>query len=100
MKFYSRQTRRTVSPKRRTAKPRLELLDERQLLSGFGPADGAYISEPWGGSYDTVQIQPFDQKIVAAGDEGEEVPVHTSQSPATTLSATRTTPTARVVRRF
>jgi len=70
MKFYSRQTRRTVSPRQRTAKPRMEPLEERQLLSGFGPADGAYIVESWYsgyGGYQDVQIQPADQKIVAAG---------------------------------
>jgi uncharacterized delta-60 repeat protein len=68
MMFLSRTTRHHVSPKRRTVKPRLEPLDERQLLSGFGPADGAYIVEPWGGSYEPVQIQPGDQKIVVTGD--------------------------------
>jgi uncharacterized delta-60 repeat protein len=71
MKLFSRTTRYRVMPKRRTAKPRLEALDERQLLSGFGPADGAYIVEPWIGGYTAVQIQPVDQKIVAAGDEGD-----------------------------
>ena len=29
--------------------------------------DGAYIVEPWSGSYSAVKIQPGDQKIVAAG---------------------------------
>ena len=72
MKFYSRQNRRTVSPKRRTAKLRLERLDERLLLSGFGAGDGGYIVEPWVGGYSAVQIQPGDQKIVAAGDDGTD----------------------------
>src|SRR5207248_3272206 len=67
MKFFSRKIRRPVSPKPRTAKPRLEPLEERQLLSGFGPEDGAYIVESWSGSYSDVKIQPGDQKIVAAG---------------------------------
>src|SRR5262249_7013971 len=70
MLFFCRKTRFGVSPKPRTAKPRLELLEERQLLSGFGPADGAFIAESWysgSGGYQDVQIQPVDQKIVAAG---------------------------------
>jgi uncharacterized delta-60 repeat protein len=67
MKFFSRKTRRTDTLKRRTLRLRLEPLEERQLLSGFGSADGAYIVEPWLGSYSAVQIQPGDQKIIAAG---------------------------------
>ncbi len=63
-----RKSRRPPSHKPATAKPRLEPLEERQLLSGFGPADGAYIVEAWNGAYNDVQIQPGDQKIVAAGD--------------------------------
>src|SRR4051794_36754894 len=66
MTYFSRKTRR-VSPGRATAKPRLEPLEERIALSGFGPADGAYIVESWIASYSAVQIQPGDQKIVAAG---------------------------------
>ena len=66
MMDFSRKTRR-VSPRRRMARPRLEPLEGRHLLSGFGPADGAYIVEPWIGTYSDVQIQPVDQKIVAAG---------------------------------
>src|SRR4051794_37517104 len=31
--------------------------------------DGAYIVEPWLGSYEDVKIQPGDQKIVVAGRE-------------------------------
>ncbi len=67
MSLFSRRTRRSSSPKPTTSKPRLEPLESRQLLSGFGPEDGAYILEPWIGSYSKVQIQPGDQKIVAAG---------------------------------
>lgn len=70
MRFCSRTNRNRVSPKRGTAKPRLERLEERQLLSGFGPADGAYVEESWYSGfkgYLDVQIQPVDQKIVAAG---------------------------------
>jgi uncharacterized delta-60 repeat protein len=48
-------------------RPQMEPLEERQLLSGFGPEDGAYILEPWVGGYGKVQIQPGDQKIVVAG---------------------------------
>jgi uncharacterized delta-60 repeat protein len=70
MKIFTRQARSTVSTRRTTAKLRLELLEERQLLSGFGAADGASIVESWysgPGGYQDVQIQPVDQKIVAAG---------------------------------
>jgi|GEM_PF-1806104 len=45
----------------------LERLEDRIVFSGFGPLDGAYIVEPWLGSYEGVQIQPSDQAIVAAG---------------------------------
>jgi uncharacterized delta-60 repeat protein len=49
----------------------LELLEERQLLSGFGPDDGAYIVEDRaGGDYRDVQIHPDTQAIVAVGDPG------------------------------
>lgn len=67
MKLYSSKIRRPDSPKRRSALPRLERLEDRQVLSGFGPEDGAYIVESWTGHYDDVEIQPADQKIVAAG---------------------------------
>jgi uncharacterized delta-60 repeat protein len=71
MKFFSRQTRRPASSRRRTARPRLEPLDGRLLLSGFGPADGAYIVEDRaGGDYRDVQIQPTTQAIVAVGVPG------------------------------
>ncbi len=64
----SRRARRRPAALRPTpAEPHLEPLEERLALSGFGPADGAYIVEPWIGSYSDVQIQPGDQKIVAAG---------------------------------
>ena len=46
----------------------MERLEERQLLSGFGPEDGAYVVESWIGSYFNVQIQQSDQKIVVAGN--------------------------------
>src|SRR5262245_25048285 len=68
MMFFSRKTRFRVSPKFSTAKPRLEPLEERMALSGFGTADGAYIVEPWIGAYSDVQVQPGDQKIMAAGN--------------------------------
>ena len=45
----------------------LERLEDRLVLSGFGPEDGAYIVEPWLGHYWGVEIQPGDQRIVAAG---------------------------------
>src|SRR5262249_42310955 len=71
MKFFSCQTRRTVSFRRRTVMPRLELLDARQLLSGFGPEDGAYIvQDRAGGDYRDVQIHPGSQAIVGVGDPG------------------------------
>ena len=55
--------------RRASRPPQLEPLEARQLLSGFGPADGAYIVAPWGGTYKDVQVQSGDQKIVAAGYE-------------------------------
>jgi hypothetical protein len=67
MSFFSRKTRRPASPKLRMASPRLVRLDDRLLLSGFGPQVGADIVEPWMGGYSAVQIQPTDQKILAAG---------------------------------
>jgi uncharacterized delta-60 repeat protein len=62
-----RTRRRTASARRATAKLRIERVEERLALSGFGPEDGAYIVEPWNGRYDNVEVQPSDQKIVAAG---------------------------------
>jgi len=52
-----------------TLRPRLERLENRLALSGFGPEDGAYILESRGGSYESVQIVAGDQ-IVAAGSAG------------------------------
>ncbi len=64
----SRRARRRLAALRHTpAEPRLEKLEDRLLLSGFGTGDGAYIVEPWPGNYHAVQIQPTDSKIVAAG---------------------------------
>jgi len=72
-RFDGNQPRRTggrpASHKPATARPRLEPLEGRLLLSGFGTADGAYVVEPWFGSYFNVQTQQSDQKIVVAGDE-------------------------------
>src|SRR5437762_1351679 len=62
-----RTSRRLAARKPATARLRMEGLEERQLLSGFGSADGAYIVESWSGGYADVKIQPTDQKIVAAG---------------------------------
>ena len=59
---------RRASRRRPTPKLRMELLEDRLALSGFGPEDGAYLVEPWIGGYRSVQIQPDDQKIVAAGN--------------------------------
>ena len=68
MKFFSRKSRRAVSPKLRTAKPRMVQLEDRLTPAGFSFEDGAYIIvESLGGSYKDVKIQPTDQKIVAAG---------------------------------
>ncbi|MBC7851939.1 MAG: matrixin family metalloprotease [Pirellulaceae bacterium] len=68
--FRTRNTaRRPASRKRPTAKPRLERLEERLALSGFGPEDGAYILESVAGGYNDVQILPGDQKIVVAGSQ-------------------------------
>jgi uncharacterized delta-60 repeat protein len=53
----------------------MEPLEVRLALSGFGPADGAYIVEPWIGDYEDVQIQPGDQKIVAAGSANSNMAI-------------------------
>ncbi len=42
--------------------------------------DGAYIVEPWNGSYTAVKIQPGDQKIVAAGAMTITNPDNTTES--------------------
>lgn len=84
MKFFSRKTRRPVSPKLRTVTLHLERLEERLVLSGFGPEDGAYIVEPWSGGYSDVQIQPANQKIVAAG--GITVNPTTTSDPGVALA--------------
>ena len=70
MKFFSRKTRRNarVHSSRLTSPLRLEPLEDRLMLSGFGPGDGAYVVESWAGSYSNVQIQQSDQKIVVAGN--------------------------------
>ena len=52
---------------RAKANLRLERLEDRLALSGFGPEDGAFIVEPWTGGYHDVAIEPGSQKIVAAG---------------------------------
>lgn len=44
----------------------VEQLEDR-LVPSFGTGDGAYLIESFSGSYNAVQIQPSDQKIVAAG---------------------------------
>jgi hypothetical protein len=46
---------------------RLERLEDRIALSGFGAGNGAYIVESWNGQYGAVKIQPTDQKILVAG---------------------------------
>ena len=54
-----------------TIQLQLERLEERLVLSGFGPEDGSYILENReGGWYSDVRIQPSDQAIVAAGPAG------------------------------
>jgi uncharacterized delta-60 repeat protein len=67
MQFFSRQSRRAISPKLRTAKPRMVQLEDRLTPAGFGPEDGAYFVESLAGTYTDVKIQPADQKILAAG---------------------------------
>ena len=75
MKIFSRQTRRPASPKLRTIKLCLERLEERQVLSGFGPEDGAYIVEPrLSAGYGDVKIPPTDQAIMAAVIAGTMTP--------------------------
>jgi uncharacterized delta-60 repeat protein len=64
-----RRTTRARQKLASTARLNFEPLEARQLLSGFGPADGAYVVAPWGGTYKDVQVQSGDQKIVAAGYE-------------------------------
>lgn len=73
----SRKQARTSSPTAGRPQPsrpprstelRIERLEDRLALSGFGTGDGAYIVEPWNGQYNSVAIQPTDQKIVAAGN--------------------------------
>ena len=72
-KFPSRDSRSLghgycpATHRRSSRPPHVERLEERQLLSGFGPADGAYMVEAWNGIYTDVKLQPGDQKIVAAG---------------------------------
>jgi uncharacterized delta-60 repeat protein len=67
MKLFFRQPRKTDSSQRKPIKLQIDHLEDRLTPSGFGPADGAYISEPWIGRYTDVRIQPTDQKIVAVG---------------------------------
>jgi uncharacterized delta-60 repeat protein len=69
MKLFIRLSRHTVSSQRKSIKLQIDHLEDRLVPSGFGPADGAYISEPWIGAYNDLQIQPTDQKIVAAGNQ-------------------------------
>jgi uncharacterized delta-60 repeat protein len=64
---YQASRRRPTRPTINTVKPRLERLEDRLALSGFGPEDGAYIVESWAGTYSSVTIRPSDQAIVAAG---------------------------------
>src|SRR5690242_1377486 len=54
--------------------PRLERLEDRHALSGFGPGDGAYVEESWFGYYNAVQIQPSTQSIFVAGGDSGQVP--------------------------
>ena len=56
-----------------TSKLGMETLEDRLALSGLGPEDGAYIVEPWLGGYFDVEIQPGDQKIVAAGSTNRNI---------------------------
>lgn len=62
-----RMDSRPVSKNLVKAKLRMERLEERRLLA-FGAADGAYVVEPWSGSYTDIKIQQTDQKIVTVGN--------------------------------
>ena len=67
----SHSSRKTSSHRRSKAQSpihSLQRLEDRLALSGFGTGDGAYIVEPWNGQYNSVAVQPTDQKIVAAGN--------------------------------
>jgi uncharacterized delta-60 repeat protein len=64
-KIQNRGTRSSGSSK---IACRVEPLEPRLALASFGPEDGSYIIEPFGGYYNEVAIQPSDQKIVAAGN--------------------------------
>ena len=79
----ARRGRRSAQRGADTIHLHLERLEERIVLSGFGPEDGSYIVENREGSYTSIQIQPSDQKIVAAGN----FPVRGWLSPVTTPSA-------------
>ena len=68
--------RRAAQPRRQTSQftptvAIVEVLEQRQLLSGFAATDGASVVATWIGSYTAVQIQPGDQKIVAAGNAAD-----------------------------
>ena len=66
-----RSSRKSTLTMPKMARVHLERLEDRFALSGFGPADGAYIVEDrQGGWYSDVKIQPSDQAIVAAGPTG------------------------------
>ena len=70
---------RAAKPRRRTSQfgptvADVEVLEERRLLSGFAPTDGASVVEAWTGNYQAVKIQPGDQKIVAAGTATAPLP--------------------------
>jgi uncharacterized delta-60 repeat protein len=69
-----RGRKQRLKPRSLTTKPRLERLEDRLALSGFGPEDGSYVIEPRIGYYDAVQIEAADQKIVAAGQISSGTP--------------------------
>jgi uncharacterized delta-60 repeat protein len=67
-----------ANPKSRFRFPRLERLENRLALSGFGPEDGSYILESWEGSYSDIEIQPGTQAMVAIGGMGRYTPTTTA----------------------
>src|SRR5262245_58931647 len=58
---------RPASQRRSAVRLAMERLEDRLVLSGFGPEDGAYVIDPHVGVFNDVRIQPTDQAIMTAG---------------------------------
>lgn len=66
----NKSRRQETKCSRAAAKPRLERLEDRLALAGFGPADGSYILESLPFSYESVSVLSGDRIVAASSGNG------------------------------